>query len=78
MTTDYKFTYQTDDELMAAQRTGYIDSYDIVRMHRKVGNGSIDHPCKSRESYEKCLELFQDDIIEVYPNTHSYDIYDYL
>lgn len=77
--TNYNFTFKTDDELYAAQRTGYIDSYDIVRVHRKFPEGgSIDHPCKSQEAFENILAKFGDFIIEVYPSTHSYDRYDYL
>ena len=76
---EFKFTFETEDDQRAAERTGYIESYDCVRMEVKhPQGGSIDFPVKNRESYHKLLAFHGDSIASVYPTVHSYDIYDYL
>ena len=76
---NYTFTFETDAELFEAERTGYIDSYNIVRICRSTGGGgSIDYPCKSRESFDWHMNEYKDSIVEVYPDVHSYDVTDYL
>jgi hypothetical protein len=79
-TQEYKFTFETDEDLRNAERTGYIDAYDCVRMEikQKPDAGSIDFPVKSREDYMKMIESDQWQIVTVYPTVHSYDIQDYL
>ena len=78
-TLDYKFTFQTEAEQFAAERTGYIESYDCVRMEvRHPQGGSTDFPVKNRESYETLLKQNEGYIVTVYPTVHSYDVYDYL
>lgn len=79
MTTDFKFTFETEDDQFKAERTGYIESYDCVRMEvRHPQGGSIDFPVKNRESYQNLLALHGDSIAKVYQTEHSYDVYDYL
>ena len=76
---DFKFTFQTEDEQFAAERTGYIEAYDCVRMEVKhPQGGSVDFPVKNRESYEELLKKNEGYIVTVYPTVHSYDIQDYL
>ena len=79
-TLDYKFTFETEDEQFAAERTGYIDAYDCVRMEVQYWpeGGSVDFPVKNRESFERLMEMHKGNIVKVYPTVHSYDVYDYL
>ena len=81
---EFKFTFETEQEQYAAERTGYIDEYDCVRIeiqHLTKG-GTIDFPVKNREEYNKMLEFWNNDelynIVKVYPTVHSYDAQDYL
>ena len=78
MTNNFTFTFETDDDLHIAERSGYIESYDIVRICRTVGEGSIDYPCKSKQRFEEDYAKFKDSILEIYPTQHSYDYMDYL
>ena len=79
MQEEFKFTFETQDDQFAAERTGYIDSYDCVRMEVKdPRGGSIDFPVKNRESYYKLLALHGMSVAKVYQTVHSYDIQDYL
>lgn len=75
---NYNFTFETDDQLFEAQRTGYIDVYSIVRICRKVEEGSIDYPCKSREQFEWNLNEYKNSIIKIYSDKHCYDVNDYI
>lgn len=76
---EYVFTFETEDQLFEAERTGYIDTYDIVRVCKKFNTGgSIDYPCKSRESFNWHLNEYKDMIVEIYPAKHCYDFNDYL
>jgi|694.fasta_scaffold03880_15 hypothetical protein len=76
---NYTFTFETDDQLFNAQRTGYIDIYDIVRICRKINKfETVDYPCKSREQFEWNLNEYKDSIIEIYPDRHCYDVNDYI
>lgn len=75
---EFKFTFKTEDDQRAAELTGYIESYDCVRMEvRHPEGGSIDFPVKNRESYYKLLKFHGDSVVKVYQTEHSYDIYDY-
>ena len=77
--TEFKFTFETEAEQFAAERTGYIESYDCVRMEIKhPQGGSVDFPVKNRESYIKHIEMYGDRISKIYATEHSYDIQDYL
>jgi hypothetical protein len=76
---NYVFTFETDDQLFDAQRTGYIDVYDIVRICRKINEfETVDYPCKSREQFKWNLNEYKDSIIEIYPDRHCYDVNDYI
>jgi hypothetical protein len=83
---DYKFTFATDDQLVDTQiATGYIESYDIVRICvKRLDNGNqIDYPLKTREDYineiarlnERASEF---ELVEIYQDTHMFDMYDYI
>lgn len=75
----FKFTFETEDELFAAERTGYIESYDCVRMRVAKHDSIQDFPVKTKENYLRLLEvLTPDQILKVYPTQHSYDLQDYL
>ena len=76
---NYVFTFETDDQLFDAQRTGYIDVYDIVRICRKINEfETVDYPCKSHEQFKWNLNEYKDSIIEIYPDRHCYDVNDYI
>ena len=80
---NYKFTFDNDVELRNAEMTGYIESYDIVRVCLKLDNGnSIDFPLKSREDYvNQVNRINNDDTIvsaEFYQDKHMYDVCDYI
>jgi hypothetical protein len=76
---NYVFTFETDEQLFEAERTGYIDVYDIVRICRRVNEfETIDYPCKSREQFDWHLNEYKDSIEEIYPDRHCYDVCDYL
>jgi hypothetical protein len=74
----FKFTFETEDAYYAAQRTGYIDDFDIVRMTVRRSDGSTyDFPLKSRESFEEALKNYSTSVINVYAAIHYYDVQDY-
>lgn len=77
---DFRFTFETEAEQRQAElATGYIDSFDCVRMVvRHPHGGEIDFPVKNRESYLKLLEFHGPSVTEVYPTVHSYDVENYL
>ena len=76
---NYVFTFETDEQLFEAERTGYIDVYDIVRICRRVNEfETVDYPCKSREQFDWHLSEYKDSIEEIYPDRHCYDVCDYL
>ena len=77
---NFKFTFETEAEQRQAElQTGYIDSFDCVRMVvRHPHGGEIDFPVKNRESYLKLLGFHGDSVTEVYPTVHSYDVENYL
>jgi hypothetical protein len=77
--TEFNFTYQTCEDQYEAERTGYIESYDCVRVEvRHPEGGIIDFPVKSRESYMKTVEAYGERLVKTYPTVHSYDLQDYL
>jgi len=78
MQDEFKFTFETEQEQFDAEFTGYIESYDCVRMTVSKHGLTQDFPVKNRESYNRLLNvLSKDEIIKIYPTVHSYDIYDY-
>jgi hypothetical protein len=79
MSNNYVFTFENDEQLFEAERTGYIDLYDIVRICRRVNEfETVDYPCKTREQFEWHLNEYKDSIEEIYPDRHCYDVCDYL
>ena len=75
---DFKFTFETEEDLYQAERTGYIDAYDCIRMEVRKHDCIMDFPVKSRDGYNRLLNsLSKDQIIKIYPTIHSYDIQDY-
>jgi len=79
---DFKFSFENDAQLFNAERSGYIELYDIVRVCLKLDNGnSIDFPLKSREDYiNQVNRINNDDAIvsaEFYQDKHMYDVQDY-
>jgi len=77
-TQNYKFTFQTRDELIDAQFSGYIEAYDCVRITRTDGLYTVNHPCKSKEDFDWCIDAYGNSITEIEQTVHSYDINDYL
>lgn len=80
---DFKFSFETNEQLRDAELSGHIDLYDIVRICVKMDNGNqIDFPLKSREDYINEINKINNDdsleVIEVYQDKHMYDVYDYL
>ena len=82
---NFKFTFDNDAQLSNAERSGYIESYDIVRICvKRLDNGNqVDFPIKTREDYMKIVsrlnERFNEyDMIEIYQDTHMFDIQDYI
>lgn len=80
---DFKFTFNSEAQLDRAQMSGYIESYDIVRVCLKLDNGNqVDFPLKSREDYINQVDrINSDDAIvsaEFYPAEHMYDVQDYI
>jgi hypothetical protein len=78
--TEFKFTFETENEYEAARCTGYIDLFDIVRMKVSYGQDSVDYPIRSREEFEKELvdvPLRNGTIVEIYQAQHYYDMADY-
>lgn len=79
-TQDFKFTFETEAEYMEARMTGYIDSFDIVRVTVVYATCTLNYPLKSREELEQCLAdvvASGGRITELYQEVHSYDIMDY-
>ena len=82
---NYKFTFDTDVDLRRAELTGYIESYDMVRICvKQIDNGNqVDFPIKTREDYFETVASLNErsneyDMVEIYQDTHSFDMYDYI
>ena len=80
---DFKFSFENDAQLFNAERSGYIELYDIVRVCLKLDNGnSIDFPLKSREDYTNQVNRINNDdaivSVEFYQDKHMYDVQDYI
>lgn len=81
---NYKFTFQEDSNLRMAEMTGYIESYDMVRICiKRLDNGyQVDYPIKTKEDYFNTVARLNEnaheyEMIEVYADTHMFDIQDY-
>jgi hypothetical protein len=80
---DFKFRFETEEELFDAKRTGYIDLCDVVRICVKYKNGpKVDSPYTSREEYIKAIDFFNSrkdvEIMEVYQDKWMWDSNDYI
>ena len=76
---DYKFTFETEQELWRAESSGYIPDYDCVRVEiRHPQGGGVDFPCKSREDFLRVLAERGHQVVKVYPSVHWYEREDYL
>ena len=82
---NFKFTFDNDVQLRNAEMSGYIESYDIVRICvKRLDNGNqVDFPVKSREDYFKTVASLNEraneyEMVEIYQDTHCYDMYDYI
>ena len=79
---NFKFKFKTENDYMEARSRGYIDQYDMVRVHvkSKDGESSVDYPIHSEENYVKVVsELENKPHLEcnVYQSTHYYDVSEY-
>ena len=76
---DYKFTFETQQELWRAESSGYIPDYDCVRVEiRHPLGGGVDFPCKSREDFLRVMADRGHQIVKVYPSVHWYEREDYI
>jgi len=82
---NFKFTFDNDVQLRNAEMSGYIESYDIVRICvKRLDNGNqVDFPVKSREDYFETVASLNEraneyEMVEIYQDTHCYDMYDYI
>jgi len=76
----FEFTFKTEKDYNQARMTGYIDSYQMVRIEKSTDTYSIDYPIHSLEEYNNTIEKMNEANIQykAYQSTHSYDIQDYL
>lgn len=79
---NFKFSFENDAQLSNDEMSGYIESYDIVRVNIKLDNGNqIDFPLKSREDYINQVSRVNENnsIIsaDFYQDKHMFDIQDY-
>ena len=76
------FTFQTEEEYDKARSTGYIESYDIMRVkvyHSPEGTGYHDFPVHSQEEFDKLTERLNStgQKFETYRHKHAYSGADY-
>lgn len=79
---NFRFKFKTETDYWNARSRGYIDQYDMVRVHVKSvdGESSVDYPIHSEEDYIKTMdELKNKSHLEcsVYQSTHYYDVSEY-
>jgi len=82
---NFKFTFDNDVQLRNAEMSGYIESYDMVRICvKRLDNGNqLDFPVKTREDYFSQVASLNErandyELVEIYQDTHMYDIQDYM
>ncbi len=79
---NYPFTFKTKADYTAAEISGHIPDFAIVRIAAKYPDGNThDNPYKSEEEYLQALKAIPaagGEITSVYPSTHSYDMMDYV
>jgi len=78
---NFKFTFDNDVQLRNAEMSGYIESYDMVRICvKRLDNGNqVDFPVKSREDYFETVASLNEraneyEMVEIYQDTHCYDM----
>lgn len=76
------FTFQTEEEYDKARSTGYIESYDIMRVrvyHSPEGTGYRDFPVHHQEALDKLTERLNStgQRFETYRHKSSYNIKNY-
>ena len=73
----FKFTFQTDQELLCKELQGNIDTFDIVRVTVKQPNGNtLDYPIKTKESLDNFflnLETSENEFLKMYPDKHGFE-----
>lgn len=73
---EYNFTFKTDADLEQAQRAGFDDVFDIVRVSVKRPDGStMDFPLKSEESFNNYIKNLspQEEIEKIYQDKHGFE-----
>jgi hypothetical protein len=80
---DFNFTFETEADYEKAKSSGYITTFDVVRIKIKdiVAERTIDYPIHSREQYSKELRkltlLPQIQVLDIYQDKLYYDIEEY-
>jgi len=73
----FKFTFQTDQELLCKEVEGYDDTFDIMRVKvMQTNNSTFDFPIKTKESFNQFfldLETSENKLIEMYPAKHGFE-----
>lgn len=77
------FTYKTMTNYFKDMMSGYIESYQTVRISTTTIDGNMsDYPVHSQEEFQKHLTMILNNPniigIGIEQTTHSYDIQDYI
>jgi hypothetical protein len=77
---DFNFTFETEADYEKAKSSGYITTFDVVRIKIKnlMEGNTFDYPVYSREQYSKelykLLVLPQIQVLDIYQDKLYYDI----
>jgi len=73
------FTFDTIEQYERAKASGYIDTYDVVRVVMQNDYRTVDYPVHSLEEYNqiKNNENKVKFLVKSYQDKHYYDIHDY-
>jgi hypothetical protein len=77
---EFNFTFETEVDYEKAKSSGYITTFDVVRIKIKdiVAERTIDYPVHTREQYSKELRkltfLPQIQVLDIYQDKLYYDI----
>lgn len=81
MKNNFKFTFESQNEYINAEKRGFIPDFDIVRLEVDYPDGyHVDYPVKSREDYDREIKLIEERggrLVSAYQSVHSFDIQDY-
>ena len=73
----FKFTFQTEHELLCKELQGDINTFNIVRVTIKKPNGfTWDYPIKTKESLDNFflnLETSENEFLKMYPAKHGFE-----